>query len=93
MESCADRFSWLASQLESGGMPALAMKYFSKAAETDPSAARWLDVAEHATQAHLYGVATAALERAGRSPDASISSGVRAQQLRERVARATSRPD
>jgi hypothetical protein len=91
-ESCADMLTSLASALESGGQPALASTFLSKAAETDPSAARWLKVAEHAAQAHLYGVARAALERADRSPDASASSRAQAELLRQGVERAGSSP-
>jgi hypothetical protein len=92
VESCANMFTLLASNLESGGQPALASTFFTKAAEADPSAARWLKVAEQATQAQLYGVARAALERAERSPDASASTGAHAELLRQRVARATGAP-
>ena len=88
-ESCANQLSWLAKQLELGGLPLLASTFFTKAAEAEPSATRWLDVAEHATKANLYGVARAALERVDRTPDASLSSRAQAQLLRERVARAT----
>jgi hypothetical protein len=76
-----------------GGLPLLASTFFTKAAEVEPSATRWLEVAEHATQANLYGVARAALERVDRTPDASLSSRAQAQLLRERVARATAGPN
>jgi len=87
MESCASMFSSLAASLESGGQPALASKFFIKAAEAEPSAERWLKVAELAAQAHLNGVARAALDRANRSYDASVSSRAHVELLRERVAR------
>lgn len=89
MESCAKAFATLASNLESGGQLALACTFFTKAAEADPSATRWLTVAEHAQQAQLYGVARTALDRADRSPDASVSTRAHAELLREKVARAT----
>ena len=91
-ESCANMLASLASNLESGDQPALASTFFTKAAEADPSATRWLKVAEQATQARLYGVARAALERADRSPDASVSTRAHAELLRQRVARATDAP-
>ncbi len=86
-ESCSDMFTSIAGYLESGQQPALASVFFSKAAEADPSAARWLKVAEQALQARLYGVARAGLERADRSPDASVLSRARAELLRQRLAR------
>jgi hypothetical protein len=89
MEACANMFAFVASNLEAGDQAALANTFFSKAAEADPSAERWLKVAEQATQAHLYGVARAALERADRSPDASVSTRAHGELLRERVAQAT----
>jgi O-antigen ligase len=92
-ESCANQLSWLAKQLELGGLPLLASTFFTKAAEAEPLATRWLDVAEHATQAHLNGVARAALERADKTPDASLSSRAHAELLRERIARATGGPN
>jgi hypothetical protein len=82
----------LAGDLDSGDHTALANTFYTKAAEVDPSAARWLKVAEHATQAHLYGVARSALERADRSPDNSVSSRAHAALLRENVARASGSP-
>jgi len=85
-ESCADKFDWLASNIQASN-PGLANTFFGKAAEADPSAQRWLKVAEHASQAGLYGVARAALERADRSPDASVTSRAQAELLKERIAR------
>jgi tetratricopeptide (TPR) repeat protein len=87
--SCADILEWLATNLESGGKAPLAITFYTRAAEADPSAGRWLKVAEHATQAHLYGVAHAALQRADRSPDASPNSRAHTELLMQRVARAT----
>ncbi len=87
-EACAEKFDWLASNLEAGNA-ALANTFFGKAAEADPSASRWIKVAEHATQAHLYGVARSALERADRSPDASVVSRARAELLMQQIARAS----
>jgi len=92
MESCAKMFASLAHTLEAGGQLALASKFYIKAAEAEPSAARWLKVAELATQAHLNGVARAALERANRSFDASPSSRANVELLRERVARTANSP-
>jgi tetratricopeptide (TPR) repeat protein len=92
MESCAKMFASLASMLESGGQVALASKFYIKAAEAEPSAARWLKVGEFAAQAHLNGVARAALERANRSFDASPTSRARVELLRQRVARTTAGP-
>jgi hypothetical protein len=87
-ESCADKFDWLADKLQASD-PGLANTFFAKAAEADPSAGRWIKVAEHAVQAHLYGVARAALERADRSPDASVTSRARAELLMQHIARDT----
>jgi hypothetical protein len=89
MEACGNMFAFVASNLEAGGQPALASTFSSRAAEADPSAERWLKVAEQATEAHLYGLARTALERADRSPDASISTRAHGELLRERVAQAT----
>jgi len=88
-ESCADMYTSLASKLEAGGQLALASKFFIKAAETNPSAARWIKVAELAAEAHLSGVARAALDRANRSFDASPSTRAHVELLRQRVARTT----
>lgn len=87
-ESCADNFDWLAGNLQATD-PGLSNTYFAKAAEADPSAGRWLKVAEHAVQAHLYGVARTALERADRSPGASATSRARAELLMQQIARET----
>lgn len=87
MESCANMYASIGTDLESGGQPALASKFFIKAAEAEPSAARWLKVAELAAQAHFNGVARAALDRANRSFDASATSRAHVEQLRERVAK------
>jgi len=92
MESCANMFSSLASVLESGGQLALASKFYIKAAEAEPSAARWLKVAEFATQAHLNGVARAALERANHSFDASPTTRAKVELLRQSVAQPASGP-
>ncbi|HET7541979.1 MAG TPA: O-antigen ligase family protein [Polyangiaceae bacterium] len=87
MESCAKMFASIASALESGSQLALASKFYIKAAEAEPSAARWLKVAELAAQAHLDGVARAALDRANRSFDASPTTRAHVELLRQRVAR------
>ncbi|MEI9939908.1 MAG: O-antigen ligase family protein [Pseudomonadota bacterium] len=92
LEACANSLDWLAGKLASGDQPALANTFYTRAAEADPSADRWLKVAEHATQAHLYGVAGAALERADRSPDNSVSSRAHAELLRQAVARGSGSP-
>lgn len=92
MESCANMYAAIGNDLESGSQPALASKFFIKAAEAEPSAARWLKVAELAAQAHFNGVARAALDRANRSFDASVSSRAHAEQLRERVAKDAGSP-
>jgi len=92
MESCAKMFASLANSLEAGGQLALACKFYIKAAEAEPSAARWLKVAELAMQAHLSGVARAALERATRSFDASPSTSANVEQLRQRASRTASSP-
>jgi hypothetical protein len=92
MESCANQFASLANTLESGGQLALASKFYIKAAEAEPSAARWLKVAELAAQAQLNGVARAALDRANRSFDASAASRAHVELLRQRVARTTGSP-
>ena len=89
MESCANMYSALASELEAGGQPTLASKFYIKAAEAEPSAARWLQVAELAAKVQLNGVARAALDRANRSFDASASTRASVEQLRQRVARTT----
>jgi len=89
MEACANMFASLASSLETGGQLALASKFYIKAAEAEPSAARWLTVAELAARANLNGVARAALDRANRSFDASPSTRARVELVRERVARTT----
>ena len=90
MESCAKMYASLASNLESGGQLALASKFFIKAAQSDPSADRWIKVGELAARANLNGVARAACDRADRSFDASPASRAHVELLRERVARATS---
>lgn len=93
VESCANSFASLASYLEpSGRQTALANSYYTKAAETDPSAVRWLKVAQHAMHAQLYGVARGALERAERSPDASVLTRSEGELLRQRIARAAPSP-
>jgi len=92
MESCASIYTSLARDLESGGQLTLANKFFIRAAEAEPSAARWLKVAEVAAQAHLDGVARAALDRANRSFDASPTTRARVELLRERVARTSVAP-
>jgi len=89
MESCSSMFASLATSLEVGGQLALASKFFIKAAEAEPSAARWLKVAELAANGNLNGVARAALDRANRSFDASASSRANVELLRQRVARTT----
>jgi phage shock protein A len=85
-------FASIGASLESGGQLALASKFYIKAAEAEPSAERWLKVAELAAQAHLNGVARAALERADRSFDASPSTRAHVELLRQRVARTASSP-
>jgi tetratricopeptide (TPR) repeat protein len=92
MESCSTLFTSLATELEAAGQHALACKFFVKAAEANPSADRWLKVAEVASQAHLNGVARAALDRANRSFDASASTRAHVEELRQRVARTTVSP-
>ncbi len=87
-QSCAESLDWLANNLASGDQHALASTFYVQAAEADPSAARWLKVAEHASQAHLYGIARTALERADRSPDNSLSSREHAEVLRQNLVRA-----
>jgi len=87
-EACAEKFDWLGGNLEASNA-ALANTFFGKAAEADPSASRWIKVAEHATQAHFYGVARSALERADRSPDASVGSRARGELLMQQIARAS----
>ena len=89
-ESCADASDWLGSNLEAAGRAVLAISYYTKAAETDTSASRWLKVGDRAAQVHLYGVARAALERADRSPDATPNTRAHSEQLLQRVARDTS---
>jgi hypothetical protein len=88
--ACANALDWLGSSLDAGGNAALAITFYSKAAEADASAGRWLKVGERAEQARLYGVARAALERADRSPDATDNTHAHSEQLMRRVARATS---
>jgi len=87
--SCADALDWLGSTLDADGRLALAVTFYTKAAETDASAGRWLKVADRAAQGHLYSVANAALDRADRSPDATPNTRAHTQQLMQRVARAT----
>jgi len=91
-EPCANMLAALARNLESSGQAALASTFFSKAAEADPSAARWLEVATQAKRAHLYGVARTAMDRAQRSPDASVISRAQVELLRQDLDRATGAP-
>jgi O-antigen ligase len=85
--SCAAALDWLGRTLEGGGKVAFAINYYSKAAETEGTAARWLQVADRATQANLLGVARAALERADHSPDANANSKAHSELLMRRIAR------
>jgi tetratricopeptide (TPR) repeat protein len=85
--SCAEALDWLGTTLEAAGKVALAIKFYSKAAELESSAARWLRVADRSAGAGLVGVARLALERADRSPDVSDNSRAHAQQLRRRLER------
>jgi hypothetical protein len=85
--ACAEAFDWLGSTLEAGGNLAFAITYYTKAAEADNSAARWLRVADRATRQHLFGVARTALIRADRSPDASDNSRAHTAELMRRVTR------
>ena len=89
MEACASLFASLATALESAGHLALASKFFSKAAEAEPSATRWLKVGSVAAKAHLNGIALAALDKANRSFDASPASRAEVELLRDRVERPT----
>lgn len=91
-EACANGATQLAEYLHSGGQAAMANSFYTKAATTDPSAARWLKVAVHAMQSQLYGVARTALERADRSPDASVSTRAETELLRQRVVQAAAAP-
>ncbi|HEX3854030.1 MAG TPA: hypothetical protein VHW01_23865, partial [Polyangiaceae bacterium] len=86
--SCAAALDWVGSTLEAGGKLAFAVAFYSKAAETDNSAARWVHVADRAIQAQLFGLARTALERAMRSPDASNNTRAHVEQLSRRVERA-----
>jgi tetratricopeptide (TPR) repeat protein len=86
--SCAETLDWIGTTLDAAGKSALAINYYSKAAEADGSAARWLHVADRATRARLFGVARLALERADRSPDATPNSRAHSKLLMQRVARA-----
>jgi len=92
MEACGNMFASLATTLDSAGQTALASTFFTRAAEADSSAVRWLKVAECATRAGIYGVARVALERAERSPDASLSTRADAERVRQQLARAADRP-
>jgi hypothetical protein len=84
---CATALDWLGSTLEGGGKLAFAINYYTKAAEAESTAARWLRVADRAAQASLFGVARAALERADHSPDANANSKAHSDQLTRRIAR------
>lgn len=88
--SCAAASDWLGSTLEAAGKPALAITYYSKAAETEGTATRWLRVADRATKFGLIGMARVALEKADRSPDVSDNSRAHAELLRARLARSVS---
>ena len=85
--SCAEAWDWLGTTLEGAGKAGPAVNAYTKAAEIDGSAARWLRVADRAARAGLSGVAKLALQRADHSPDASENSRAHAQQLRNRLAR------
>jgi len=85
-ETCASSLEWLAGKLEAGGKLALAVSYYTKAAELDPTAARWLKIADRAAQAQLTGVARSALDRAGRSPDATPQLRAQRDDLMQRLA-------
>lgn len=86
--SCAAALEWIGSTLEAGGKLAFAVTFYSKAAENDSTAARWVRVAERAMQAHLFGVARMALQRAGRSADANENTRAHVEQLTLRLERA-----
>lgn len=88
--ACADSLTWLASRLDEAHRPQLAVSYFAKAAEADPSASRWLRVADRAAQAQLNNVARGALERAGRSPDATPGTREQVSQMLQKLARSGS---
>jgi len=85
--SCAEDLDWVGSALQTAGKLALAIKYYSKAAELDGSTARWLRVADLSAQSGLVGVARLALERADHSPDVSENSRAHTELLRRRLAR------
>jgi O-antigen ligase len=86
-DSCAEALDWLGRTLDSGGKLAFAIEFYSKAAENDDSAVRWLKVADRAMMAHLYGVARTALQHADYSPDATPNSRAHSELLMRRVAR------
>lgn len=84
--SCAASLDWLGASLDAGGKLAFAIEFYSRAAELDGTAARWLRIAERAAKANLYGIARTALDRADHSPDANPNSRAHTALLMRRVA-------
>jgi len=84
--ACAAAFDWLGITLDAAGKGRLAVTYFTKAAEAESTAERWLRVARRASQLQLPGLARTALDRADRSPDATQLSRASSLVLRTQVA-------
>jgi len=87
--ACAASLDWLGSSLDAAGKGALALSYFTKAAEVESTADRWLRVAQRASTLGLPGIARPALDRANRSPDASFATRAAVSRLRSDIARAS----
>jgi tetratricopeptide (TPR) repeat protein len=87
--ACAAALDWLGASLDGAGKTAFAVSYFTKAAEAEGSAARWLRVAQRASTLRLPGVARPALDRADHSPDATAATRLASNELRAELARSS----
>lgn len=89
--SCAAANDWLSSQLLERGEAGLALGRATLAAEAQPTARRWLGVAELALRQQRYAEARSAVLRASHAPDATPESAARGSAIESRVLRALTR--
>jgi hypothetical protein len=87
--TCAASLDWLGATLDAAGKGAFAVTYFSKAAEMESTVERWLHVADRAAKLQLPGIARTALNRADRSPDATVLTRATTMRLRTEVDRSS----
>jgi O-Antigen ligase len=87
--SCATAMDALGTALDAGGKGVLAINYFTRAAEAESSADRWLHIAERAAALQLPGIALSAIGRADRSPDATANTRAETSRLRMRIVRSS----